>query len=125
MPQPFLDYLPSESSPREDRAPLPGPLAPLQLSTVSQKRASDDLITHRFTDSHAFDAVAWIPCELWTPFRQARRPAFPVALGHRWRDRSLHQLHLLRSFIPSTSPFALTRASSSLVAVTLLVSCPS
>jgi len=34
MPQPFLDYLPSESSPREDRVPLSRPLAPLQLSTV-------------------------------------------------------------------------------------------
>jgi hypothetical protein len=34
MPQPFLDCLPSECSPREDREPLPGPLAPLQLSTV-------------------------------------------------------------------------------------------
>jgi hypothetical protein len=34
MPQPFLDYLPSECFPREDRVPLSGPLAPLQLSTV-------------------------------------------------------------------------------------------
>jgi hypothetical protein len=34
MPQPFLDCLPSECSPREDRVPLSGPLAPLQLSTV-------------------------------------------------------------------------------------------
>jgi hypothetical protein len=34
VPQPFLDCLPSECSPREDRVPLSGPLAPLQLSTV-------------------------------------------------------------------------------------------
>jgi len=34
MPQPFLDYLPSECSPREDREPFSGPLASLQLSTV-------------------------------------------------------------------------------------------
>jgi len=34
MPQPFLDCLPSECSPREDRVPLSGPLASLQLSTV-------------------------------------------------------------------------------------------
>jgi hypothetical protein len=33
-PQPFLDCLPSECSPREDRAPLSGPLASLQSSTV-------------------------------------------------------------------------------------------
>jgi hypothetical protein len=75
MPQPFLDYPPSESSPRRDRAPLSGPLAPLQLSTVLWKRASDDLITRRFTDSHALDAVAKFPCELWTSFPRVRRPA--------------------------------------------------
>ena len=34
MPQPFLDCLPSECSPREDREPLSGSLASLQLSTV-------------------------------------------------------------------------------------------
>jgi len=34
MPQPFLDYPPSECSPREDRVSLSGPLTPLQLSTV-------------------------------------------------------------------------------------------
>jgi len=34
MPQPFLDCLPSECSPREDRVPLSGPLASMQLSTV-------------------------------------------------------------------------------------------
>jgi hypothetical protein len=34
MLQPFLDCLPSEFSPREDRVPLSRPLASLQLSTV-------------------------------------------------------------------------------------------
>jgi hypothetical protein len=34
MPQPFLDYPPSELSPREDRVPLSRPLASLQLSTM-------------------------------------------------------------------------------------------
>jgi len=34
VPQPFLDCLPSECSPREDRVPLSEPLASLQLSTV-------------------------------------------------------------------------------------------
>jgi len=34
MSQPSLDCPPSECSPRKDRAPLSGPLAPLQLSTV-------------------------------------------------------------------------------------------
>jgi len=50
---------------------------------------------------------------------------FPVVLGHQRKDRPNRQLHLLRSFIPSTSPFALTRVSPSLVADALLVLCPS
>jgi hypothetical protein len=45
---------------------------------------------------------------------------FPVALGHRCRDRSLHQLHLLRSFLPSTNPFALTQREPSAVAAAFL-----
>jgi len=36
----------------------------MQLSTVLQKRTPSDLITPDFTDSHAFDAVAWIPQKL-------------------------------------------------------------
>jgi len=50
---------------------------------------------------------------------------FPVALGHQQKDRPYRRLHLLRSFLPSTSPFALARANRTLVAVTLLGSCPS
>lgn len=53
------------------------------------------------------------------------KPRFPIALGHRQRSHPLCQLHLLRSLDPSLSPFALTRASSSLVADALLVFCPS
>jgi len=53
------------------------------------------------------------------------KPRFPVALGHRQRSHLLCQLHLLRSLDPSLSPFALTRASPSRVAVALLVLCPS
>jgi hypothetical protein len=50
---------------------------------------------------------------------------FPVALGHRRKDRPYRQLHLLRSFIPFSSPFALPRVASRLVAAALLVFCPS
>jgi len=75
MPQPFVDYPPSEISPHEDRGPLSRPLAPLQLSTMPQERNASDLITRGFTDSPAFDAVAWLPPELWVPFSRVRRPA--------------------------------------------------
>lgn len=50
---------------------------------------------------------------------------FPVALGHRRKDRPYRQLHLLRSFIPFPSPFALPRVASRLVAAALLVFRPS
>jgi hypothetical protein len=63
--------------------PSQGRLAPLQLSTVPRKRAASDLITRRFTDSHAFDAVAKIPDELKTTFSTSPKARFPVALGHR------------------------------------------
>jgi len=59
------------------------------------------------------------------PLSTGPKARFPVALGHRRKDRPYRQLHLLRSFLPSTSPFALTRVAPSLVAVTLLVLCPS
>jgi len=75
IPQPFLNCLPSEFSPHEDRVPLSGPLAPLQLSTVLRKRIARDLIARGFTDAHAFDVVAWILHELWVPFSRVRRLA--------------------------------------------------
>jgi hypothetical protein len=78
----------------------------------------------RFHRLPRFSAVAWIPRELWVPFHEAETP-LPVALGHRQRSHLLCQLHLLRSLYPSLSPFALTRASPSLVADALLVFRPS
>jgi hypothetical protein len=66
---------PSESSPREDRAPLSGFTGSLAVIHRAAKRTTCDLITRGFTDAHAFDAVAWIPHELWVPFSRARRRA--------------------------------------------------
>jgi hypothetical protein len=45
------------------------------------------------------------------PFRSTRRSYFPVALDFAWRSRRTGQLHLLRSFDPSVSPFAPIRAN--------------
>jgi hypothetical protein len=59
------------------------------------------------------------------PLSTSPKARFPVALGHQRKDRPYRQLHLLRSFVPSTSPFALTRVAPSLVVATLLVLCPS
>jgi hypothetical protein len=58
------------------------------------------------------------------PLSTGPKARFPVALGHRRKDHPYRQLHLLRSFLPSASPFALTRVAPGLVAVTLLVVLP-
>jgi hypothetical protein len=44
---------PAEPSPREDRAPLSGPLAPPRLSTGVRERTARDLVTSGFPDSRA------------------------------------------------------------------------
>jgi hypothetical protein len=45
--------LPSESSPRRDRAPLSRPPAPLRLSTSALERHLANLVTVGFIDAHA------------------------------------------------------------------------
>jgi len=62
MPQPFLNP-PSEPSPHKDRAPLSGPLTPVQLSTHVRDvpPLSYCLGFHRRL---RFRAVAWIPQRL-------------------------------------------------------------
>jgi len=59
------------------------------------------------------------------PLFTSPKTRFPVALGRKRLDRSYRQLHLLRSFFPSASPFALPRVTPSLVADPLLVFRPS
>jgi hypothetical protein len=81
------ELLPSERSPREDRAPLSRPLAPLWSVTGRPETRRRDLIACGFTDAHARGAVAWIPRKLWVRFHLARRPCFPLALGHLRRGR--------------------------------------
>jgi hypothetical protein len=100
-------------------------LASLQLSTVLRNAPPATLSPEVSRDAHAFDAVAWIPLELWVSLSTGPKARFPVALGHQRKDRPYRQLHLLRSFTPSTSPFAPVRVSPNLVAATLLVFCPS
>jgi hypothetical protein len=104
--------LPSECSPHRNRAPLSGPPAPLRLSTNVLERSFPDLIAAGFPDSHAFDAVAWLPRRLWAPFSRAET-RFPVTLGPSRRTTPFRQLHPLRSLDPPASPFAPTRVAPS------------
>jgi hypothetical protein len=75
MPQPFLDYLPSERSPRRGRAPVPGPLVlPCSYPPCLETRRLPPYCS-RFHRLPRLSAVAWIPRELWVPFSRGRNPA--------------------------------------------------
>ena len=70
---------PSEPSPRLDRAPLSGPLAPLRSSTGVLERSARTF-RRPFHRRQRSRAVAWIPCRLWAPIRRAEA-RFPATLG--------------------------------------------
>jgi len=102
--------LPSEVSPRENRAPLSRPLAPLQSSTSAQRRAFRVLIAACFTDSHARAQLPGSPDDYGLPFhapkRASRSPWNPSdqTAPSRW-------LRLLRSLAPLANPFAPARVA--------------
>ena len=73
MPQPFLGSSLQSIPFNRSRAPLSGPLAPLQLSTDVLNRAVQDLITARFTDSHAFTQLPGSPDDYELPFDAPER----------------------------------------------------
>jgi hypothetical protein len=67
---------PSESSPHRNRAPLPGSLVlPYGYPPSVLRRHVPGLVTARFSDSRAFDAVARFPRRLWAPFSRTREHA--------------------------------------------------
>jgi len=113
MPQPFLSY-PLQSFPLAKIVVLfRGHPASLRLSTRVQKRVVCDLIAASFTDSHAFDAVAWIPNTTMSFLFRRPKPASWSPWITDGRITPFHQLHPLRSLPPFTSPFASTRVAPS------------
>jgi len=74
MPQPFLDCLPSESSPREDRAPLSGSLAPLQLSTVLRNAPPATLSPVVSPTPALLAQLPGSPTDYGSPFRESEGP---------------------------------------------------
>lgn len=120
MPQPFLDCLPSERSPRRGRPPLPRRL----LLPCSYPPCPGDALLATLlppvSPTPTFERSRLNPPRTMGSLFTRSKPRFPVALGHQQRSRLLCQLHLLRSLNPSLSPFALTRASPGLVVAALL-----
>jgi hypothetical protein len=75
VPKPFLGCLPSEVSPRRNRAPLSGPRAPLSLSTGVLERAPGVQTPPVSPTPTPLGAVAWFPRRSGAPFPRARRHA--------------------------------------------------
>jgi hypothetical protein len=125
MPQPFLDCLPSEHSPRRGRAPLSRPLLLPCSCPPCPGDASPATLLPPVSPTPTFERSRLDPPRTIGSLFTRSKPRFPVTLGRRQRSHLLCQLHLLRSFDPSLSPFALTRASPGLVADALLVFRPS
>jgi hypothetical protein len=83
VPQPFLDCLPSECSPREDREPLSGPLAPLQLSTVLRNAPPATLSPMVSPTPTLLTQLPGSPTSYGSPFRESEgslpgRPGSPT-----------------------------------------------
>jgi hypothetical protein len=115
--------LPSELSPRRNRAPLSRPLAPLQLSTDVPERTLRNLVTVSFTRRPRLHALAWIPGRLWLLFQ--RRSTSRVTWIPACRTARFRQLRLLRSLDPPANPFSTDPSCPEPTADALLGFCPS
>jgi hypothetical protein len=114
--------LPSESSPRRNRAPLSRPRCSLVVIHPRAGRRPLDLVTAGFPDSHAFTRSPGSPRRLWTSFSRAEA-RFPVALGPNDGTHPFRQLHPLRSLAPPASPSASARVAPNQHAAPLLGFC--
>jgi hypothetical protein len=94
-PHPFGSF-PSESSPRNSRAHLSEPLAPLWLSTCGQRRTARRLVTVCFQPPPLRDGCHF-PRRLWAPFRHTQ-VHLPVTLDLE------QQSHLLPLASPTSKP---------------------
>jgi hypothetical protein len=112
MPQPFLGHL-LQGVPLTKIAltPLEAASSPAVIHRT-HRRAKRGLVTGGFQDAHAFRRSSPFPPTAMSFLSASpRRSHFPVALDFAWRSRRTGQLHLLRSFDPSVSPFAPIRAN--------------
>lgn len=95
---------PSERSPRRNRAPLSGPLAPLPLSTDVPRAPTSGLSRPVSADARDRSRLPGFPGTLWSSFQLAEAN-LPVLLAPGERNRVFRPLHRLRSFLPPASPF--------------------
>jgi hypothetical protein len=124
VPQPFLDCLPSECSPREGRVPLSGPLTPLQLFTVLRNAPPATLSLTVSPTPTLLTQLPGFPASYGFPFHESEGP-LPGCPGSPTEGSPLPPASSASKLFPSSSPFALTWVAPSLVVVTLLALCPS
>jgi hypothetical protein len=115
--------LPSECSPRENRAPLSRPLASLWSSTSVLNRTAQDLITAGFPDSHTCARLPCSPDDYELPFVTPKRASRSPWVSNDGTD-SFRQLHPLRSLYPPASPFASARVAPNRRSLLSWVSAP-
>jgi len=111
--------LPSESSPHRNRAPLSRPPAPLWLSTRVQDAASWILLPP-VSPTPTLSRSCLVPPATMDSLFTCPKTRFPVALDSSSKTALYGELHLLRSLIPLTNPFAIDSGCPSPTADTLL-----
>jgi len=102
--------LPSECSPRKDRAPLSGP-----ASSRSYPPACRDALlppfTDRFADSHTFARLPGIPDRLCPPFPPTRRPTSRTSWARAMKPPLSASFTCFEAFLPSRIRSLLTRVA--------------
>jgi len=113
MPQPFLDYLPSECSPRKDRGPFRGHQLPCSFPPFFRTHRQRPCYPRFHRLPRFWRSRLDSPRTMSSLFTNPKT-RFLVALGHHRKDRPYRRLYLLRSLPLFTSPFSLARASPNL-----------
>jgi hypothetical protein len=125
MPQPFLDCLPSEFSPHEDRDSLSRPLAPLQLSTILQNALPATLLPEVSSTPTLLTQLPDSPPCYELPFHESEGP-LPSCPGSPTEGSSLPAgFTCFEAFFPPRVRSHWPEQARTLVADTLLSLCPS
>jgi len=125
MPQPFLDCLPSELSPHEDRGPLSRPLAPLQLSTILQNALPATLSPEVSPTPTLLTQSPGSPSNYGFPFHESEGP-LPGSPGSPTEGSSLPAgFTCFEALFPPRVRSHWPGRTQTLVAVALLSFCPS
>lgn len=124
VPQPFVDCLSSESSPRKDRGPLSRPPAPLQLFTILQNAPPATLSPEVSPTPTLLAQLPGSPPNYGFPFHESEDP-LPGCPGSPTEGSSLPPALPASKLSSLHESVRTVRASPNLVAVTLLSFCPS